>query len=228
MRLNPPAGVKILVAVLFLQAVGFHAISRDEQLPTIRPLADLPSEIGPWRLHREGVVEDRVQDVLQADDVVNRIYQREDLAPAGLFIAYFKTQRSGKAPHSPRNCLPGSGWVPTESAIVPMRVPGRPEPVSVNRYLVERGGSQSVVLYWYQSRDRVVASEYWAKIYLVLDSLRENRSDTALVRVTVPVEAEDVEQAAVTAEQFAVLLFAELPRFPQFRSGPAAGETARL
>ena len=43
------------------------------------------------------------------------------------------------------------------------------------------------MLYWYQSRGRVVGSEYWSKIYLVLDAARYNRTDAALVRVVVPV-----------------------------------------
>jgi EpsI family protein len=40
------------------------------------------------------------------------------------------------------------------------------------------------VLYWYWAHDRGVASEYWAKFYLVKDAIRMNRSDGALVRIT--------------------------------------------
>ena len=43
------------------------------------------------------------------------------------------------------------------------------------------------MLYWYQSHGRIVASEYWGKFYLVYDALRLNRTDAALVRITVPV-----------------------------------------
>ena len=54
-------------------------------------------------------------DVLRADDTLNRIY-RLRAASSYLFIAYFKTQRYGQSPHSPKNCLPGSGWEPVEDA----------------------------------------------------------------------------------------------------------------
>src|SRR5512140_2979007 len=144
--------------------------------------------IGGWRLGQEGVIEKEVRDVLQADDLLSRTYvHAESQNVASLFVAYFRSQRTGVAPHSPKNCLPGSGWVPSESSIVPIAVPGRAEPIPVNLYLVSKGDAQSVVLYWYQSRGRAVASEYSAKIYTVLDAIRFNRTDTALVRVVVPV-----------------------------------------
>jgi EpsI family protein len=40
-----------------------------------------------------------------------------------------------------------------------------------------------LVLYWYWAHDRGVASEYWAKVYLVADAMRMNCSDGALVRI---------------------------------------------
>jgi EpsI family protein len=46
-----------------------------------------------------------------------------------------------------------------------------------------------LVVYWYQSHGRAVASEYWSKAYLVWDALRLNRTDGALVRVIAPIEA---------------------------------------
>jgi hypothetical protein len=37
----------------------------------------------------------------------------------------------------------------------------------------------------------VVASEYWAKFYLVADAIRLNRSDGALVRIITPLARND-------------------------------------
>ena len=56
-----------------------------------------------------------------------------------------------------------------------------------------------MVLYWYQSHGRVVASEYWGRIYTVTDAIRYNRTDAALVRVIVPILGDtpaDVERRA--------------------------------
>jgi EpsI family protein len=91
--------------------------------------------------------------------------------------------------------LPGAGWIATASSFIPVQVPGQAEPITINRYVVSRGESKSVVFYWYQSPHRVVADEIAAKVYLVLDSLRYQRSDTSLVRVVVPVTESGEAQA---------------------------------
>ena len=115
-------------------------------------------------------------------------------------IAFFRTQRYGQSPHSPKNCLPGSGWQPVEDTKVPVDVPGRNAPIIVNKYVIAKGNEQSVVMYWYQSHNRVIAGEFAAKFWLIADAIRYSRSDTALVRVIVPVSSnrEAAETAAVS------------------------------
>jgi Protein of unknown function (DUF3485) len=45
-----------------------------------------------------------------------------------------------------------------------------------------------------------VASEYWGKVYTVIDSVRLRRSDGAMVRVTVPLgDSHDSEDVALKA-----------------------------
>ena len=153
-------------------------------------------------------------EVLKADDILSRIYRdNQNGQAATLFVAYFETQRTGKTPHSPKNCLPGTGWTPSQSGIIDIAVPGRAKPIPVNRYVVSRGQNQSVVLYWYQSRNRVVASEYYAKIYTVADSIRYNRSDTSLVRVVVGVDNGDTQRALNTAISFVQAIFQPLKQY---------------
>jgi EpsI family protein len=68
------------------------------------------------------------------------------------------------------------------------------------------------MLYWYQGRGRQVASEYWGKVYTVIDSVRLRRSDGAMVRVTVPMgQSEDA--ALQSAVDLSVKAIAALPEF---------------
>jgi EpsI family protein len=64
-----------------------------------------------------------------------------------------------------------------------LAMPGH-APFPINRYVISKAGARKLVLYWYWAHDRGVASEYWAKYYLVRDAIRMNRSDGALVRIT--------------------------------------------
>lgn len=92
-------------------------------------------------------------------------------------------------------------------------IPGVAQPIIINRYLVTREQSQDVVLYWYQSRSRVVASEYRAKLFTILDSIRYRRSDTSLVRVVDPVIDGNAESATNAAVSFIRALFVPLKNY---------------
>jgi EpsI family protein len=141
-------------------------------------------------------------EVLNPSDYLNRVYYQPGVGEMGLYIAYFETQRTGTTIHSPKNCLPGAGWQPTVSTIVQMDLPdGRKVPI--NMYVIQKGLEQQVVLYWYQSHGRVVASEYWGKFYMVYDALRLNRTDAALIRVITPVGNGDQQRARGQAMLFA-------------------------
>ncbi|BDC49534.1 EpsI family protein [Bryobacterales bacterium F-183] len=173
---------RILTGLLVLQGVVLLSYNRAESVPPLQPLDRFPDKIENWQLRVRGVIEKEVSDALQADDLLIRDYMIPGEANLNLFVAAFRSQRNGKAPHSPKNCLPGSGWVQQTSTIEELTLPSG-QPLEVNRYVVAKGDSRSLVYYWYQSRDRSVANEYKAKYYVVADAIRYNRTDTALVRV---------------------------------------------
>lgn len=193
----------VLTLVLILQGVVFYRISGGDAVPLKVPLSGFPAQMGGWKLVQEGVIEKEIQDVLRADDMLQRVYADASTGTtAGLFIAYFETQRTGRSPHSPRNCLAGAGWEPSFSDIFAIPVPGQSEPIQVNRYIIAKGDEKSVVLYWYQTPRRVIASEYKAKVFLVADAIRYHRTNTALVRVLVPVGGGQISAATEVGVQF--------------------------
>lgn len=151
---------RVVTLLLVVQAAVLYSSIRPELVPASKPLSEFPQSLGPWQEAQEGVIDQETRDVLQADDLLNRVYvDQAARRGADLFIAAFRTQRNGKAPHSPKNCLPGNGWTPLNSREFSIDV-GRTAPITVNRYVVAHGDDHSLVLYWYQSRDRAIASEY--------------------------------------------------------------------
>ena len=212
--MNPFSSTSVIIFTAFLsfQAIGaFFLNRRAEYQPTIAPLAGLPSTIANWRMVGEYPIEKEVQDVLRATDTVNRIYvDPQSPYPVSLFIAHFKSQRNGVAPHSPKNCLPGNGWVSEKNEIVNVPVPGVVGGIEVQKYIVQKGESKSVVVYWYQSHGRVVASEYEAKAYVVIDAIAKNRTDTSLVKVSTPVINNDIAAATDATNRYIADSFATI------------------
>ncbi len=201
----------LLSLLLVCQAAAYHLMPKTERDFAARPLREFPAEVDGWRMIADYEIDPDVQRVLRADDSLNRVYLRPGSpATVNLFVAFFRSQTTGVAPHSPKNCLPGSGYAPLDSGTVRVQLPsGRS--VEVNRYIVARGASRSLVLYWYQTPARIVASEYAAKFWLVADSLRYRRSDTSLVRLVVP-----MEEGAPAEREALAFARAVLPQLSQF------------
>ncbi len=202
--------IRILTLVLVVQAVLFYSASRGEAAHDGPPLLAFPTVVGQWHETQEGVIDQETQDLLKADDILTREYGGPE-GLASLFVAYFKTQRTGQSPHSPKNCLPGSGWEQTESGKVDVDTSAGP--IHINRYLVAKGQSQSLVYYWYQSQGRVIADEFAAKFYLIEDSIRKHRSDTSLVRVVVGVAPNHLEVAEKAGLDFVKTVYPEVKSF---------------
>jgi EpsI family protein len=205
---------RAVLLLLLLQAAAYYALAfRAEAVPPVPPLITFPERLGSWQMTKDTPVEKEVLDVLRADDTLNREYLNPVRGDSYLWIAYFKTQRYGQSPHSPKNCLPGSGWEPVPGASGPLtvHVTGWDAPITINRYVVQHGDDRSVSLYWYQSHGRVIAGEMAAKFWLVTDSIRYRRSDTALIRVTVPVR-DSIEQAVSTGVDFVQAVFPAVMR----------------
>ena len=187
--------------------------SRPELALDRKAFSEFPLELGTFS-GRDRELDERVLDRLKLTDHLMRVYvpkspeqprldafegqTRQSAAPVGLYVGYYGSQRTGATYHSPKNCLPGGGWI--FKSIQPVRgvIPGEPE-AEINRVVIEKGFDRQLILYWYQDRGRVVASEYAAKGYLVWDAMTRNRTDGALVRITTPIVGgeEDAYQHAL-------------------------------
>jgi EpsI family protein len=185
----------ICVTALLSGSFAFLNVrGRPESLPPHQPLGTFPLLLTN-SFGRDVPIPSDVASVLGEGEFVERVYQTGAQPLVDLFVAYFPTQRTGSTIHSPQNCLPGAGWTPIEFNRIPLPRPGGGS-ISVNRYVIAKGLDRQLVLYWYQSHGRVVASEYAAKFYLVADSIRMNRSDGALVRVVTSINSGETETVA--------------------------------
>jgi len=147
----------------------------------VRPLAEIPFELGGWKGTDDPPLRQQIAESLGATAHLSRTYRR-GARTANLFIAYYANPRAGETMHSPKHCLPGGGWEPIE--LKTLQVPAENGSVEINQYVLYRAGEQSLVLYWYQTPERVIASEYLSKAYLIWDTLRMRSPASAIVRVS--------------------------------------------
>lgn len=175
------------IIVLFILLLGaslnYYFSKPDISLPR-KNLSDFPKQLGDWTAVSEHAIDGRSMEILQVDDYFMRSYRNSKGEIIGLYIGYFKSQREGKGIHSPRQCLPGAGWVPVNISVYSLPVSGHnPETVPVNQFVMGKGLDRQLFLFWYHGRGRIYASEYWNKIYLIWDGLTKKRTDGALIRV---------------------------------------------
>ena len=200
----------VVLALALAATMSALATARtDAPLPPREPLATLPSSLDAWHAVQDQDLDAETIAVLRADDYVSRTYVT-GASVVNLFVAYYASQAEGDTIHSPMNCLPGTGWQLLSRARVTLDA-GPSRQIDANTTVVQKGLQKHLVYYWYHSPGRTVASEYRAKAYLVLDSLRLGRSDAALVRVISPLVRGEAD-ADLRARQFIARLYLNLDR----------------
>lgn len=200
----------VTVCILVGAIILLKKLSQGEKLLPHHPLQDLPLLLGRWR-GSDLPLEQRIVAAAGVDEHVSRVYDDGTLSPVMLYVGYYRSQRTGDTIHSPKNCLPGSGWEPAQSRRISVPMADGSS-IVVNEYLVEKGLDRQLVLYWYQARGRVIASEYSGKVWMVFDAITRNRTDGALVRVSTPVRNGN-EQAHARATEFVRMLYPRLGEF---------------
>jgi len=183
--------VVVAVTMLLMTWGSIQLLSHGEPTLSKKPFSQFPLAINDkWRGKELGM-EQSVLDILKLSDYMMRVYLPPEggqvrATPLWLYVGYYQSQRTGSTYHSPKNCLPGSGWqfVETDQVVVPV---ADAQSIQINKVLIQKGLDKQLILYWYQDRGRVIASEYWAKGYMIWDAMTQNRTDGSLVRISVPV-----------------------------------------
>ncbi len=175
-----------------------------ESMQAKKKFSTFPKQVGAW-IGKESFFEQKIYDKLGVDDSVLISYKSNDTREVQLYVGYYESQREGDLIHSPKNCMPGSGWNITDTSLEEIIIPGnKTKKIKAIKLILEKGINKQVVLYWFQSRGRFIASEYWQKIYLVWDAIFKNRTDGSFVRLIAPVNDKGVESATDHLKSFAV------------------------
>jgi exosortase D (VPLPA-CTERM-specific) len=200
---SPIRTVSVLPIIAAMLAGGIAVnwfVTRAESVPERKPLTELSQTLGDWRQRGNEIsFEDQTLSVLRVSDYTMREYIRPDGRISNIYVGYYATQKTGATYHSPQNCLPGAGWVMKDPQIVEIKLKnGRT--FEANRYIIQNGIYNEVMIYWYQGRGRFEANEYIDKVNTIRDSIVQSRSDGAMVRVMTSVGVDEEAGLAAASE----------------------------
>ena len=170
--------IAVVIALFALTFAGLQFSQTVKEVPIKQPLSGFPVEIGDWKFARKSFFSAPVIEMLGVADYISYDYAEGNGGWLNLYISYFTAVGVTGGYHSPQNCLPGGGWNIASVEDVALAMGGQ-----IKKVLVQKGGEQQVVLYWFQNRGRIIASEYWEKIYLVLDAVFKQRRDGSFIRI---------------------------------------------
>jgi EpsI family protein len=180
-RFSPHLAATFLLLAGTLAASKLMTQRKPERLA--HPLETIARNIAGFSGGDNPALDEPTMHALNPTSYLSRTYSNGKLN-ADLFIAFYAQQRAGESMHSPKHCLPGSGWEIWNYDTV--EVPAAGKVYTVNKYSISRESERRLVLYWYQSRDRIIASEYVGKLLLARDTLLQNATAASIVRLILP------------------------------------------
>lgn len=196
------------LAVLWSQFV----VGTDQAVPR-RTFVEFPLTIGGWE-GRELGLDEGVLEVLRVDDYMMRLYNNAGKTPVALYVGYYSSLGQ-EAYHSPKYCLPGGGWQIVHQRVVDIPLASASATLKANYVILQKGADRQLFLYWYQDRGRNITSDYWAKLYVLWDSITRNRTDGALVRFSSSIHGTEDEAFAHQVD----LLRTTLPLMGEYLPG---------
>lgn len=176
----------ITIGLLCFMVLYMKQSGSVKAVPLPGSLVDFPTRINSSVMTSSSRFDEAVMDKLGVDEYINREYHDEENYPISLYLGYYNRQSEGRMIHSPRNCMPGSGWNPVKSDTVSIQNATTKNIYKVNRIIFQKGMDKISMLYWYHGRNRIVANEYVDRFFLIVDSILKKRSEGALVRIIGP------------------------------------------
>jgi exosortase D (VPLPA-CTERM-specific) len=164
-------------------------------VPVRTSFYDFPTQVGDW-VGRRDTLQNVYLNALRLDDYVLADYREPDGQGVNFYAAYYQSQDSSRAIHSPHDCIPGGGWEITRFEQRTFPAEGMSGSFKVNRAIVQLGAHRQVVYYWFEERGRRLTSEYAARWYLFWDALTRKRTDGALVRFVANIPPNESEADA--------------------------------
>lgn len=175
----------LIVCLLLILAGLYINLHSDVEVPLNRPFKEFPMEHKGWHMVSESQFSDEVLNVLKTTDYMLRKYIGSDKMPVYLYVGYHDGGKDSGEIHSPKNCLPGSGWFKlTEDK---MNI----DDIKLIKAIYQKGKDKELFLYWFNVRGKTLTNEFVLKYAEIKNSMFYRRKDASFIRVSVPFESDE-------------------------------------
>jgi len=175
---------RFIIVLVLVGAMGLYmTMHRDLEVPLARPFSEFPPSHNGWRMAGQSALSASVLKVLLPSDYLSRRYEAEDGTQVDLYLSYFDGGPGSGGIHSPKHCLPGSGWTELSSQRTTMELGG--ETVKLVRAIYAMGDSREVIYYWFAMRGQTLSDEYSLKLAEITGSMFHRRRDQSFIRISV-------------------------------------------
>lgn len=164
---------------------------------------NFPMKIGEWRGERDTISPD-ILGILNPQAIVSATYTNPEGISVHLLCDFFSSEATFGGPHSPRNCLPGSGWTITGTESNSIEVANRIIPAG--RFQLQLDQFHQVMDFWYITHMGETANDYVFKLYELLSALTFKPRDIAFVRFV----AKDDPESLAALKEFQKLSLKEI------------------
>ncbi len=162
-----------------------------------------PLQIGDW----QGTLEEldpQVLELLNPQAIISATYVNSEGVSIHLLFDFFSSEATFGGPHSPRNCLPGAGWVITET--IANDIQTKNSVIPAGRFQLKLNNSKQVMDFWYITHYGETANDYVFKLYELLSALTFKPRDIAFVRFV----GQDDPKSLKALEEFQTLILEEI------------------
>ena len=189
----------IAVYVLLVLAGLYINLHADVAVPVNKPFSEFPTAVDGWQMIDDNQFSDNILNVLKPTDYLSRIYRNTEGKSVNMYIGYHGGGKGTGGIHSPRHCLPGSGWYEVSMRRRTLQLQDRT--LNLVESVYQKGEHKELFIYWFQVRDKSLADEYSLKLAEITNSMLNRRRDSTFIRISVPFDT-DNSQAIGLGEMF--------------------------
>ena len=189
----------IVIFVLLAIMALYMNVHRDLVVPLHRSFGEFPASVAGWRMAGQSTLSQDVIKMLRPTEYLSRRYVAEDGTAVDLYLSYFDGGRNSGGIHSPKNCMPGSGWTELSTRRSSMDMGG--ETLKLVQAVYAMGQHREVINYWFAMRGQTMSDEYSLKLSEITGSMFHNRRDQSFIRISVHAK-DNVDAAQKRIEVF--------------------------